>query len=391
MRSVLILCEYATLNGGERSMLSALGEVIRAGYDVRVAAPASGPLADVLRHEGVEIVPLEPHDAQGVRLSLDERRSSLARILKWHRPTLLHANSLAMGRLSGPVAAEVSLPSVAHLRDIVTLSRQAVADLNCHSCLLAVSAATRQFHVDRGLDGKKTFVLYNGVDLDQFRPRAPTGYLHEQLGLARDVPLIGTIGQISLRKGQDVLAAALSKISSPSRTAAEGAQRHGQTPESRGARSFAWLIIGERFSVKAESRQFEDQLHQAAAGPLAGRVHFFSACDDVASVLNELTLLVHPARQEPLGRVLLEAAAAGVAVVATDVGGMREIFPPECAAACLVPPDDVPAMSAAVANLLDDPDRRRRFAGNARRRAEQLFDRQRATAGLLEHYARLTG
>ena len=63
------------------------------------------------------------------------------------------------------------------------MSRQAIADLNCHSRLLAVSEATRQFHVAQGLAGEKTFVLYNGIDLEQFRPRPPTGYLHRQLGL----------------------------------------------------------------------------------------------------------------------------------------------------------------------------------------------------------------
>ena len=136
MPSVLILCEYATLNGGERSMLSTLDGIARAGYQVRVAAPATGPLAEALRSEGVEVVPFEPRDAQGVRLPLAELRRNLAEILKRHRPALLHANSLAMGRLSGPVAADLSLPSLSHLRDIVTLSRQAIADLNCHTRLL---------------------------------------------------------------------------------------------------------------------------------------------------------------------------------------------------------------------------------------------------------------
>ena len=209
MASVLILCEYATLNGGEQSMLSTLDGIARAGYQVRVAAPAVGPLAATLKNEGVEIVPFEPRNAQGVRLPLAELRHELAAILRKHRGALLHANSLAMGRLSGPVAADLSLPSLSHLRDIVTLSRQAVADLNCHARLLAVSGATRQFHVAQGLAGEKTCVLYNGIDLERFCSRPPTGYLHQQLGLARDVPLIGTIGQISLRKGHDVLAAAL--------------------------------------------------------------------------------------------------------------------------------------------------------------------------------------
>ncbi len=225
MPTVLILCEYATLNGGERSMLATLGGIARAGYQVRVAAPACGPLAETLGSEGVEVVSFEPRDPQGVRLPLAELRCRLAEILGRHRPALLHANSLAMGRLSGPVAAEFPLPSLSHLRDIVTLSRQAIADLNCHTRLLAVSEATRQFHVAQGLAAEKTFVLYNGIDLQEFRPHPPTGYLQRQLGLACDVPLIGTIGQISLRKGHDVLAAALAQLNDIARSPVGNAHR----------------------------------------------------------------------------------------------------------------------------------------------------------------------
>ena len=95
-----------------------------------------------------------------------------------------------------------------------------------------------------------------------------------------------------------------------------------------------YVIIGQRHSEKTESRQFERDLLDASARALVGRVHFLGRRNDVGRLLAELTLLAHPARQEPLGRVLLEAVAAGVAVVATAVGGTPEIFPPAAA-----PPD----------------------------------------------------
>jgi glycosyltransferase involved in cell wall biosynthesis len=369
MPAVLILCEYGTLNGGERSMLATLDGISRAGYDVRIAAPASGPLADAARLAGIDLVVFDSRDSQGLPLGLDERRRRLAEILRYQRPSLLHANSVAMGRLSGPVATELGLPSLAHLRDIVGLSERARADLNCHACLLAVSEATRRFHMTQGIDGERTFVLHNGIDIVQFRPRPPGGYLHAELGLSPGLPLIGTIGQISLRKGQDVLAAALAEIAD-------------ELP-------FAWLIVGERFSEKEESREFEARLRAVAAGPLAGRVRFLGRRGDVDRILNELTLLVHPARQEPLGRVLLEAAAAGTAIVATDVGGTAEIFPPSGEAAWLVPCDDATALACAVQSLLADQGRRLRLAAAARERAVTAFDREMAVAKLLEHYDRV--
>ena len=81
-----------------------------------------------------------------------------------------------------------------------------------------------------------------------------------------------------------------------------------------------------------------------------------------------MTLLVHPARQEPLGRVLLEAAATGTAIIATDVGGTREIFPPEGASASLVPPDDAAVLAQEIQRLLDDESERQRLRAAARAR-----------------------
>ena len=68
------------------------------------------------------------------------------------------------------MAAELRLPSLGHLRDIVKLSARAVADLNCHGRLLAVSHATRSFHIAGGIAAEKTHVVYNGVDLEEFCP-----------------------------------------------------------------------------------------------------------------------------------------------------------------------------------------------------------------------------
>jgi len=348
-------------------MLATLDGVRVAGFAPAVMAPPDGPLASELAARGVELIPFQCRADEGSRVAQNRLREELADVFRRRRPTLLHANSLAMGRLSGLVAAYCELPSIAHLRDIIRLSTQAVADLNCHRRLLAVSAATREFHVEHGLDAEKTRVLYNGVDLEQFRPRTPTGYLHRELGLSADAQLIGTIGQIGLRKGQDVLLRAAALIADRSPTA-------------------HYLIIGERNSEKSESRQFESALRDAARGPLAGRVHFLGRRNDIPSLLSELTLLVHTARQEPLGRVLLEAAASGAAVVATDVGGTREIFPPEADAARLMPPDDAGALAAAMLELLEDCQLRGHLGAAARRCAEERFDIRKSVDELIRHY-----
>jgi glycosyltransferase involved in cell wall biosynthesis len=152
-----------------------------------------------------------------------------------------------------------------------------------------------------------------------------------------------------------------------------------------------FLLIGERCSGKGESREFEAALHDAANGPLAGRLHFLGFRGQMELLLNELTILVHPSRQEPLGRVLLEAAAAGAPIIATNVGGTAEIFPPNSEAAILVPPNDPAAIAAAMEELLQDAEKRGQLRQAARRRAEQAFDLQTAVENLLSHYSAMVG
>lgn len=360
------LFEYPTLHGGERSLLATLPTLRHAGIEPTALAPSKGPLAAELTRNGVDLLPFEVFE-RGRRQPRGTLRAVLLARLNTSRPDLLHANSLSMGRLSGPVAVQAGIASIAHLRDIVGLSAAAVADLNCHRRLVAVSHATREFHVRQGVAVDRTHVCYNGVDLETFRPRPPTGWLHRRLGLPTEAILAATIGQLIIRKGHDVLVQAAVRITD-------------RLP------ALHWLIIGERHSQKAEALAYESGLHAAiVAAGVAGRFHFPGTLDNVADVLPELTMLVHSARQEPLGRVLLEAAAAGVPCIATSVGGTREIFP-DANMARLVPADDDQGLASAIVELADSCSVREQMSIAARRRVEQQFDIQQSARALIEHY-----
>ena len=167
-------------------------------------APADGPLADELAARGVELLPFQCRAADGTRLPQSRLREELARCSPSASGPAARqqpGDGAIVGAGGRRTAIAQHRPPARHRQ----AERQAVADLNCHRRLLAVSQATRTYHVAGGIAAEKTHVLYNGVDLDEFRPRPPTGYLHRELGLPPDAQLIGTIGQIGLRKGQDVL------------------------------------------------------------------------------------------------------------------------------------------------------------------------------------------
>jgi len=265
------------------------------------------------------------------------------------------------------------------LRDIVGLSRTKISMLNLHTRLIAVSEAVKRFHVGQGLDAAKTHVLYNGIDSDRFRPRNRTHRrenvgLRSELGIPVDSKIIGLIGQISLRKGFDVaLGAAVPLLH--------------RDPQLHVA------IVGKRYSDKEETVRFEQDLHAIAANArIADRVHYLGTRDDVPMLLPQMSLLLHTARQEPLGRVLLEAAACGVPVVATDVGGTREIFPREdLDGALLVPVNDVATTQAAIERVLDDGVLATSMSIAGRNRITTAFSIGQSAAGLRRHYAEVAG
>ena len=359
---VLLLLEYPTLNGGENSLLCLLPRVQAAGVRLTAAAPATGALADALTEVGVELISLH----RSPESSQTDRRNHLSRLIRQVRPSLVHANSLSMSRLVGPVCRDLSIASLGHLRDMMRLSQLAITDLNQHKRLLAVSEATRQWYCDLGVSSQRLHVLYNGVDTERFRPRPATGYLHRELKLDRATMLIGSIGQLGMRKGLDLLVAAAKQI----------VQRHSNV---------CFVVVGERHSQKSEAIAYEQSLRECAREQLFDNLRFLGRREDVARILPELTLLVHLARQEPLGRVLLEGAASGCCILATDVGGTSEIFPPDEKAAYLIQPDARAAFRA-MDVLLKDDSNRQQMATMARRRAETVFRVCDSADHLLHHY-----
>ncbi|MEX2559915.1 MAG: hypothetical protein WD403_08370, partial [Pirellulales bacterium] len=96
MPEVVLLCEHATLNGGERSALAALPGLQAEGFEILALAPPSGPLASALAQQGVEVIAFETGSHAGSRSWRGVLRQRLAQLLGARRPALVHANSLSM-------------------------------------------------------------------------------------------------------------------------------------------------------------------------------------------------------------------------------------------------------------------------------------------------------
>jgi len=359
MHRVAILIEYPTVNGGENSMLAVLRHLLdraKSEFEFCVLGPTEGAMPARLSELGIPIEPLNLFDDTGRRLPRELAIPRLLEAAKASGADIVHGNSLAMGRLLGAASrAQPTFVATSHLRDIIKLSGAAISDLNATRRLISVSEATLQFHVGQGLDESVGTAIHNGIDAESFAADiSARARIRNELGIPADAIVLLTVGQIGLRKGLDTLAAVGQRLAD-ART------------------GIHWLLAGERFSQKAESIEFDASILRAFAECEPSlKPHKLGYRRDIPELMRASDVLVHGARQEPLGRVLLEAAASELAIVATDVGGTGEIIV-DGESGLLVPADAPAVMTDAISRLIDDDSFRSQIVAAAHRMIQSDF------------------
>jgi glycosyltransferase involved in cell wall biosynthesis len=120
---------------------------------------------------------------------------------------------------------------------------------------------------------------------------------------------------------------------------------------------------------------------------IGDRVVFTGEKKDISSWINALDLLIHPSRRESFGRVIVEALAREIPVVATRSGGSEEILE-ATEAGLLVPQQDPVALAEAMDRMISHPLRAREMAGRGRALVEEKFSLGRTSAALKEELER---
>ena len=131
----------------------------------------------------------------------------------------------------------------------------------------------------------------------------------------------------------------------------------------------------------------------AGDGPLRRRVpgaRGFVPHDELQALYARAAIVACPSRREGFGVACLEAMAHGRPVVATDVGGLRDLVV-DGQTGLLIPPRDADALRAALERLLGDRDLRRRLGADGRRRAQERFSWPVVTEATLAAYAEAVG
>jgi glycosyltransferase involved in cell wall biosynthesis len=146
-------------------------------------------------------------------------------------------------------------------------------------------------------------------------------------------------------------------------------------PEAQGWTLEVWGEGPERAALERLTRDLR----------IADRVSFRGTVEGAAHRMHELAMVVLPSRREGLPLTLMEAMAAGLPVVASDLPGCREVLGPD--AGVFTRPGDPDALRAALLALIADEERRSALGSAGRRRAEEAFSLER----MVDSYSRELG
>ncbi len=344
--NLLLLDQYSDLGGAQQVLLELLPAIQAQGWRVVVGLPGDGKLFEAVRALGIPAERIAGGVSETPRLAAQIRslaRSSAADLVYLNGPRLLPAAALA----------SVSCPVLFHSHSVLPAGlRRTTAGLSLRR-LNPLLVANCEFVASQWrpfVPAERIEVVFNGV----------TGPAEIPPARIDGPPRIGCIGRISPEKGQREFVAV-------------AAQVHQSLPDCR------FSIFGAALFGHREAERYATEVRAAAEGL---PVEFHGWAPDVYAALADVDLLLAPCiGPEATTRVILEAFAAGVPVIAFDTGGISEVVETGLVRSA-------GEMARGAIELLGDPERRIALAQAGRAAWQARFTLERFHESLLRLMAR---
>ena len=365
-RCALVVQHSSALDGSAHSGLLLADGLREAGWETHVVFGHAGPIIGRFERSG-HAVHVVPHENwlrrdrlhQFVKDVWTEWRnaSAIESLVADLVPDVVYVNT-AVSRAGAVAARRAEVPCVWHLREMfadvggeMRAPGWAIPGvrrvIRGHAArLVANSRATVRNLL--GDEAAEVNVVPNGVREAFFREQRSRREARASLDLPLEVPLLGVPGTLRPMKGHPFLFRALPSLL-----------------RERSELRIAVTGGGEPTYTAGLKRQVRDL-------GLQDRISFVGWVDDMAAFYRACDLVCIPSRAEPFGRTAIEAFAVGTPVVASAVGGLKEIVR-DGETGLLVSYDDVLSLRDALERLLDDPSLRKRMSENARQEGRRSY------------------
>jgi glycosyltransferase involved in cell wall biosynthesis len=347
---ILLVITGLAVGGAETQLVRVATRLKQRGWDVRVVTLIP-PRAyvDVLEQAGIPVTTL------GIRDKRPPLRPvwRLARIIREWKPAIVHSHMVHANLLTrltsllAPVPVLVcsaeSIREGGRLRDWLYRLTDPLCDLTTHVC----EAGAQRYIRERMVPSHKMRVVYNGVDVEQFRPDGQVPQRIRQEADAGEQFVWLAVGRLDKPKDYPTLLRAFSRLCRVR------------------DRTLLW-IVGEG--------PLREELHHLMRDlNLQHRVRFWGVRSDIPSLMKASDAFVMSSSWEGLPLALIEAQACGLPAVVTDVGGNAEVVIHE-ETGFIVPPKNPDALAEAMLRLMALPVEMRQQMGTlARQRVEQQF------------------
>lgn len=315
MRILHLLNHTNRLNGHVHAAVDLACEQVKLGHQVCVAS-GGGSFDILLAKCRVEHVRIN----QTRRIvSLVKAVAALRRLVRRWKPDVVHAHMMTSAVLAWPVCKMAGIPLVTTVHN--EFEKSAIL-MGLGDRVIGVSKAVSQSMHKRGISNSKLRVVLNGT-IGSVRFERP-----EASDASLEAPSIVFVGGLHPRKGLPFLLDGFDKV-------------HAAHPEAH------LYIIGE-------GPHQEDYKARAEALESRDFIHFLGSQENPFSYMAAADIFVLPSLADPAPLVICEAREAGCAVIATDVGGIRELLD-DGQAGMLVPPENADAIADSINALLSDP------------------------------------
>jgi L-malate glycosyltransferase len=360
MRVLFVHFGDGTIGGSEISLLELMSGLSQREVDVQLYCNTDS-LEGAARERGAVVyrgtfAPYFDYSSCAFSLKdyLDEVMNA-ARLLSKVAPDLVHCNSAEPGQWMRLASWLKRTPMLVQLHGRYLPRSRYVLGLHLADRIVGVTQAMLNPLEADGVEAARLGVVYNGFDPGAVLAGSAAG-LRAELGIPADAVVGAIAGGLLPLKGHDLLFAAMRQL--------------GPLP-----RSFHVIVMGE-------GRE-RDRLEALAAGL---PVHFLGQRADVGAVLRDAAdFLIAPSRHEGFGRVIIEAAIAGLPAVGARVGGIPEAIEDE-STGVLVAAESPSEIATAVTRLVSDEALRHSLGRAAESRARERFLIDRAADETLAQY-----
>ena len=365
--------------GAQRYVFEMAKNLPKNNFDITVIMGEGRELREKLNRLGIRTIQLETL-VRDIKIVADWKTFRLLfRIISQEKPDILHLNSSKAGGLGAFAGRLAKVPKIIFTihglafnenrpswqKHLIKLGHW-LSIILCHQVIVVAESLKKQIESWPRVK-KKIIVIHNGLDTVKFFNRFVArnellNYFPPEIRQLKNKNVasqnmqtkfwIGTVSELHKNKGLDILIEAFAG-----------------TVKSMLGSSIGWslvlVIIGDGDEKASLQKLIRDKR-------LEDRIFLLGRIPDARNYLNALDIFTLTSRTEALPYTILEAGAAGLPVVASDVGGISEIIP-EPEYGILVPPGNVKEIEKSLLYLIKKPEYRKLAGANLKKRIQENF------------------